>query len=264
MNAKAVIVIGFLLAVGAIFFFQWKNKQQTWPSGSLQSGASVKGSKDAVEISFLYSTEKKEWIEASTSAFTKEHPDISVKLLGKGSLDAAQALVDGKEKPILWSPADSLVLNLGGADYETKTGARLFAPEGSEDAPQALVITPLVFVVWEDRAQVLLKAGKGQINWKLLRDAVSSNQGWSAIGGNPDWGFVKLGAYGSDPIEFWVECAALDDAGVLQEDRRPSGGGPAKARVPGVYSRHRERSNWVRSLDRNVHDRHDPIRPLEI
>ncbi len=87
MNAKAVIVIGFLLAVGAIFFFQWKNKQQTWPSGSLQSGASVKGSKDAVEISFLYSTEKKEWIEASTSAFTKEHPDISVKLLGKGSLD---------------------------------------------------------------------------------------------------------------------------------------------------------------------------------
>ncbi len=98
MNAKAVIVIGFLLAVGAIFFFQWKNKQQTGPSGSLQSGASVKGSKDAVEISFLYSTEKKEWIEASTSAFTKEHPDISVKLLGKGSLDAAQALVDGKEK----------------------------------------------------------------------------------------------------------------------------------------------------------------------
>ncbi len=230
MNAKAVIVIGFLLAVGAIFFFQWKNKQQTWPSGSLQSGASVKGSKDAVEISFLYSTEKKEWIEASTSAFTKEHPDISVKLLGKGSLDAAQALVDGKEKPILWSPADSLVLNLGGADYETKTGARLFAPEGSEDAPQALVITPLVFVVWEDRAQVLLKAGKGQINWKLLRDAVSSNQGWSAIGGNPDWGFVKLGhtdptrsnsglnALLSMTLEYYKKTAGLQVADLLKPE----------------------------------------------
>lgn len=230
MNAKAVIIIGFLLALGAIFFFQWKSKQQAGSAGGPQSSASLKGSKDAVEITFLYSTEKKGWIEASTAAFTKENLDISVKLLGKGSLEAAQALVDGKDKPILWSPADSLVLNLGAADYETKTGARLFAPEGSEDAPQALVITPLVFVAWEDRAEVLLKTGKGQINWRLLRDAVSSNQGWAAIGGNPEWGFVKLGhtdptrsnsglnALLSMTLEYYKKTAGIQVADLLKPD----------------------------------------------
>jgi hypothetical protein len=190
MNAKVVIVVGFLVAVGAIFFFQWKSRQANPGTETTEGG---KSSKDAVEISFLYSTEKKEWIESATAAFAAQNPGISVKLVGKGSLEAAQGLVDGREKPTLWSPADGLVLNMAGADWETKNGSRLFAPEGSEDGPQALVITPLVFVIWEDRAQVLQKAGKGQITWKLLRDAVSSNQGWAAIGGNPEWGFVKLG-----------------------------------------------------------------------
>jgi ABC-type glycerol-3-phosphate transport system substrate-binding protein len=229
MNAKVVIIIGFLLAIGAIFFFQWRSKQQPGP-GAATSGSSPTSSKDAVEITFLYSTEKKEWIEASTAAFAKENPNISVRLMGKGSLEASQGLVDGKDKPVLWSPADSLVLNLGGADYETKTGARLFAPEGSEDAPQALVITPLVFVAWEDRAQVLLKAGKGQITWKLLHDAVSSNQGWSALGGNPDWGFVKLGhtdptrsnsglnALLSMTLEYYKKTAGIQVADLLKPD----------------------------------------------
>jgi len=84
MNAKVVIVVGFLVAVGAIFFFQWKSRQANPGTETTEGG---KSSKDAVEISFLYSTEKKEWIESATAAFAAQNPGISVKLVGKGSLE---------------------------------------------------------------------------------------------------------------------------------------------------------------------------------
>ena len=63
-------------------------------------------------MTMLYSTEKKDWIEASLPGFQSAHPEIEVVLKGMGSLDAAQAIVDGKENPTVFSPAASLVLNL--------------------------------------------------------------------------------------------------------------------------------------------------------
>jgi len=229
MNYKVLIVIGFLLAVGAILFFNWKRDTKGFATEGPAGTASAPRSKDAVEVTFLYSTEKKDWIEAETALFSKEHPEIQIKLTGRGSLEAAQELVDGKEKPTLWSPADSLVMSLGAADFETKNSARLIAAEGTEDAPQALVITPVVFVVWEDRAQVLSK-GKGQISWKTIHDAVAANQGWPAIGGKPEWGFVKLGH--TDPtrsnsglqalllmtLEYYRKTSGLEVAELLKPD----------------------------------------------
>jgi ABC-type Fe3+ transport system substrate-binding protein len=53
--------------------------------------------------------------------------------------------------------------------------------------------------VWEDRAEVLLKASKGAITWHALHKAIVSNQGWPAIGGKGTWGFVKLGH--TDPTQ---------------------------------------------------------------
>ena len=77
------------------------------------------------------------------------------------------------------------------ADWQTKNRTELF--DKGEDAPQSLVITPLVFAIWEDRAQALLKAAGGHISWKTIHKAVASNRGWPAVGGKSEWGFVKLG-----------------------------------------------------------------------
>jgi ABC-type Fe3+ transport system substrate-binding protein len=63
----------------------------------------------------------------------------------------------------------------------------------ANDAPRPLLLSPLVFVLWEDRAKVLLEAGKGKMSWRLLHDALVSNRGWPLLGGKPEWGFVKLG-----------------------------------------------------------------------
>ncbi len=203
MKAKLAIIGAFSLAVAAIIAITALRKSEDSGKGSQETGllnktdaSMVSGQTSpgpsAVEISMLYSTEKKEWIEEVAASFAKVHPEIKLKLVAKGSLDAEQALLEGVEKFTLFSPADSLVLNLLDADWTSKNRTKVLATSG-EDAPQTLVITPLVFVAWEDRAAALTKAGGGVVTWKSLRKALTSNQGWPAVGGKTEWGFVKLG-----------------------------------------------------------------------
>jgi ABC-type molybdate transport system substrate-binding protein len=177
MKAKLLIVAVFLVVAATILY------RTTRPA--MRAAETT--------ITMLYGTEKQDWIESVAVDFRKANPDIDLRLVGVGSLDGAQAILDGKQQPTVFSPADSLVMNLLASDWKVKHRSELFAPSG-EDAPQPLVITPLVFVIWEDRAEALRKSSpSGAITWQGIRAAVVSNQGWSAVGGSPDWGFVKLG-----------------------------------------------------------------------
>ena len=208
MKAKLAIVGAFLIAVVAIVLFGMKGSSSkdaissddgaVPKMGSTTPPAATGPTGPVVEISMLYSSEKKEWIEAAAIPFRKDHPEIKLTLNAKGSLAAAQSIVDDKEKPTLFSPADTLVMNLAAADWKTKGRPDLFTTSG-DDAPQSLVITPLVFVIWEDRAQALLKASNGNITWKAIHKAVMANAGWPAVGGKAAWGFVKLGH--TDPTQ---------------------------------------------------------------
>jgi ABC-type Fe3+ transport system substrate-binding protein len=197
MNPRVLVIVGFLAVVGGVFYLSQRGNG----SGEVGSRGQDSGGPsrlvrpaEVTEISFLYSTEKKEWVEAAAASFQQENPSIQVRLVGRGSLEAAQGILEGREKPTVWSPADTAVLRMLESDWATESSrGPLFATEGS-DAPQPLVITPLVFVVWEDRASVLLKASEGRaISWRTIHKAVASDQGWPAIGGKADWGFVKLG-----------------------------------------------------------------------
>jgi hypothetical protein len=192
MSSKIVIVLAFIVAAGAIGVLSLRSKPAVEPSGSTSGTQTPAPAKDAVEITFVYSTEKREWIEATTAEFAKVHPEIKVTLVGRGSIEAAQDILDEKLKPTVWSPADSLALHMAEEDWETKLHKPLLAKDG-EDAPQPLVVTPLVFAIWEDRAAVLQQAAGGKVTWKAIHKAVVSNQGWPALGGKDSWGFVKLG-----------------------------------------------------------------------
>jgi ABC-type molybdate transport system substrate-binding protein len=186
-TAKLAIVGVFVIAAIAIVFVAKGKSHDATPGTKPEPVATAQ-----TEITFVYSTEKKDWIEAATADFAKSHPEIKVTLVGKGSLDAAQEILDGTLQPTLFSPADSMAMNLLASDWQTKNHAPIVAAFG-DDAPQPLVLTPLVFVCWEDRAQVLLKASNGAVSWKAISKAVTSPQGWPAIGGPGKWGFVKLG-----------------------------------------------------------------------
>jgi hypothetical protein len=201
MKVKLAIIAVFLVAVIAVIALSLGGKSgdikpalDGAPVASGMPAAAADGGAPATvtEISMLYGSEKKEWVEAAAASFAKEHPEIRVKFIMKGSLDAEQAVIDDKEKPTVFSPADSLILSLLVSDWYTKNKTNIVATSG-DDIPQTLVITPLVFVAWEDRGNALLKAGGGAITWKSLRKAIASNQGWPAVGGKSEWGFVKLG-----------------------------------------------------------------------
>ena len=190
MNGKILIVALFAAAAGGIFFYTQRSGGTSTPAAN-GPGATPAAAAEQTEITFLYSTEKKDWIESCAVAFKQVEPGIKVTLQGQGSLDAAQAVADGKATPTLWSPADSAVLALADSDYRTRTNTSLWMT--GDDAPQPLVLTPLVWVAWDDRAEVLQKAGGGVVNWTAIHTAVSSPQGWPSAGGKAEWGFVKLG-----------------------------------------------------------------------
>lgn len=201
MKPKLAIVIGFLAAAAAIVFFATgKGGKQAGDRGGGAGSAVAAGSAsgapprpaDVVEVPFEYSTEKREWLEAAIAEFERANPDVKVKLSGRGSIDSVNDILEGKSQPVLWSPADSSLANLLASDWQTKTGKPLF-PASGDAAPQPLLLTPLVFVVWEDRAKALRDGGDGQLTWKAIHKAVTAKGGWPAVGGKAAWGFVKLG-----------------------------------------------------------------------
>jgi ABC-type Fe3+ transport system substrate-binding protein len=198
VKPKFAIVAVFVAAVAAILYLSLgrgksKDSQPKTVTGSGSAAAIVPAPAVAdVELPFEYSTEKKDWLEAAVAEFQKSNPSIRIKLIGKGALESVAAILDGIDKPVLWSPSDSLVSNLLASDWQTKNASELF-PLSGENAPQPLLLTPLVFAVWEDRAKVLLAAGNGTVTWKSIEKAVKSPKGWPGIGGKAAWGFVKLG-----------------------------------------------------------------------
>ncbi len=142
-------------------------------------------------IRFMYSTEKKAWLVEALARFGRQHPEVAVDVVEKGSLDMVQALLDQGERPTLISPADDVALNLLTSDWKQKNGSDLVAPDGA-DKPVPLVITPLVLVAWEDRAAALSGKQKA-LGFQQLHDAIQNPKGWPGAGGKADWGFVKLG-----------------------------------------------------------------------
>lgn len=199
MKQKVAIVGVFLSAAAVIVYFA--TKKPPAPAGGTEgpqpkaqpvAAAPEKGA--AAEITFVYSTEKQDWIQHAVATFTEANPEVKVNLVGKGSLDASAAILDGTLKPALFSPADTLIANLLADDWNTKYGKPLYASE-----PQPLLLSPLVFVIWQDRAEVLTAKTGGVLTWKAIRDAVTSPKGWPAVGGKASWGFVKLGQ--TDPTK---------------------------------------------------------------
>ncbi len=198
-GAKLVIIAVFLLVAAGVLVFALigggDDSGNSGNSGGDNSGDTDKPtpSGDRVAIDLLYSTEKKAWLEESVQAFEKSHPDIKVNLKGKGSLGAVRDILDGKETPTVWSPADAVALRLLADDWFQKKRKKLFADSG-EDAPQPLVLTPLVLVAWEERGDVLVgKDRKQPLTWRRLHEVLSSEEGWSSIGGSSEWGLIRLG-----------------------------------------------------------------------
>jgi serine/threonine-protein kinase len=143
-----------------------------------------------VEIHIAYGTEKQKWLEEATAEFQKtpEGRRMMVKLHGMGSVEAAQAVLDGPNSiPIhVWSPASSAYRDLFEQEWRAKHKNNPILKS------ETLALTPMVFVTWESRHAPFLKK-YGKVNFQTVGQAMREPQGWEAIAGQPGWGGFKFG-----------------------------------------------------------------------
>ena len=143
-----------------------------------------------VEIHIAYGTEKQKWLEEATAEFQKtpEGRRITVKLHGMGSVEGAQAVLEGPNPiPIhVWSPASSAYRDLFEQEWRAKHKNNPILKS------ENLALTPMVFVTWESRHAPFIKK-YGKANFQTVGQAMHEPRGWEAIAGQPGWGRFKFG-----------------------------------------------------------------------
>ena len=153
-----------------------------------------------ISVNFIYSTEKEQWIQQAIKDFNQQSspPRINGKQVqiiatGLGSVDAKNQIVSEslKPMPVAWSPASFLELNQLTTDWSQKHTQGLIFSSGDYEV-KSLVFSPLVFGIWENRAQIL-KNKYGTIDWTNIHKAILLNSWGDIPGGNSAWGPVKLG-----------------------------------------------------------------------
>lgn len=152
-------------------------------------------SREPVVVTIVYSTEKEEWLEDAVERFNATNQrvrgrPIQIRLEGVGSRELVSRIIDGSSQPTVVSPASASQIELLRSAWQARNTSSLFL-EGA-DAPQPLVITPLVLVMWQERAAALWPNGPSSNFWGELHNAIADPRGWAARG-HPDWGVVKFG-----------------------------------------------------------------------
>jgi ABC-type Fe3+ transport system substrate-binding protein len=150
--------------------------------------------RDPVVVRIAYGTEKEEWLQAATRHFLADSPTvqgrpIEIELEGIGSREMVTEIIQGNLQPAVVSPASSIQIELLRDEWQTRNGTRIL--HGGDDAPQPLVITPLVVVAWEERARALELDDPDRL-WRNLHDVLADPQGWASFG-HPEWGLAKFG-----------------------------------------------------------------------
>lgn len=179
-------VVGVVVIGGTALALSQQPKQQTGPAAA--TGGTI-------NLNFIYSTEKDAWIQKALQDFKSSNPrvgnkSITVNATSQGSVQTKDAILNGTLTPTAWSPASTLELNELNDAWNSKHGTDITYSTGDYQA-KTLVFSPLVFAVWKDRATLLSKA-YGKLNWRNINTAINLKS-WQDIGGQSNWGQVKLG-----------------------------------------------------------------------
>src|SRR5262249_29604455 len=121
-------------------------------------------------------------------AATPEGQRIKINLIPKGSLEGAQAIYRDEDKRIhVWSPASALYTDVFVQEWQAKQGNNPILRE------EKLALTPMVFVLWDERYQALTRNKKyATVSFATLRAALQEKEGWQAIAMQPEWGLFKF------------------------------------------------------------------------
>lgn len=169
-----VLLIGMLAACGK----------------SAGPGANSSG---ALEISMLYGSEKKAWIDDVVATFNAQGvksasgKPIVVTARAGGSNETLRQILSGQAQPTIWSPASRILIPVANDQWgRTHNGDKLVS-----DDPAALVLSPVVIAMWEPMAKALGWPAKA-IGWSDIAELARKQQNWSEFQ-HPEWGAFQFG-----------------------------------------------------------------------
>jgi Ca-activated chloride channel family protein len=183
---KSQVRIGSVLSILLFFFLLSACKSRTSSEND-----SASPSRDKLELTFTYGSEKEKWINEVTDAFNRgDHRSSSgkrifVRAIPMGSGEAIDEVMEGRRQPHLISPASAAFIKLGNAQSQSKSGKDLIASTDN------LVLSPVVIAMWKPMAEAL-GWGKKPIGWSDILALARSQKGWEAYG-YPQWGGFKFG-----------------------------------------------------------------------
>jgi Ca-activated chloride channel family protein len=149
------------------------------------------GGGDTVEVSVVYGSEKRAWLEAMIEEFnaqgveTPEGTRIEVTATPMGSNDSLNQILAGTIQPTVWSPASGILLPVANERWAAANGGTLV-----DEAPP-LVLSPVVIAIWEPMARALGYPDK-QLGWADIAELAASGQTWADYG-FPEWGAFQFG-----------------------------------------------------------------------
>jgi serine/threonine protein kinase/ABC-type Fe3+ transport system substrate-binding protein len=128
-------------------------------------------------------TEKAEWFRWAIQEFTRtpQGRNIEISLTPMGSQEGIKAFLNGSTRFQAWSPASGLFTDRFVKACQEKYGDN---PIYRSDV---LTLTPMVFVTWQDRYELLLRK-YGTIDFTSMQQALTEKEGWAAIAQKPEWG----------------------------------------------------------------------------
>ncbi len=163
------------------------HKRGVLPAG-LPGPAAAADDGPEVTIGIAYGTEKERWLKDAVEQFRQapEGRHIHIDLIPMGSLEGAHAAVAGDQRITVWSPASAVYKGTFVEDWQAKYGNDPILKE------EPLALTPMVFVMWEERYQAFV--GKYHaVDFDTINRALHEPGGWNSIAGKPDWGLFKFG-----------------------------------------------------------------------
>lgn len=187
MRRQVVVFIVLLLVAALVAGVTFVNRQGL-------PGVPV-AAKPPIEITVVHASTLDDWITKAADDFNKGNNQvdgrpIQVKLISMDGVEAASRISKEELVPTAWIPESTALLFSSNDDLKAKYGRDLFLTSG-EYQRRILVNTFLVWVMWDDRAQVFLKKYKN-VEWDTISQLTNEPQGWASAGGNPNWGYPKF------------------------------------------------------------------------
>lgn len=200
MRPRTLIVLSVLLLFACYVLFQTvvlPRINTFWAAASATATAGAQP-QTTVWISIRYSGDKQSWIESAARMYMDKHPDVWVEQVPQASQESLQRLSELAARgetafaaaPMLWSPASSMHIsqfNVASTQSLQREAAIYCRP---------LLFTPLVLMIWADRAAVLetYLRDRGGLTLDAVQRILATTDGtWQTVGGDPAWGKIKFG-----------------------------------------------------------------------